>query len=348
MGSTGKSLPLCTESSQGPGPWKPCLLPGGQRNGPGGIVVRPPPSHPVVQIHVGENNKIPDLAFYPVNSPVDKGIEPSNTGSSQSFLNTFSSSSSSLPDYRNPSSSSSVSFPSNPGSNVQPNYSSTGQNVATSFGSTGTSTATVSSNLPNYNSGQFSSQNSFSQTGVQNSNSPLQNYNSQSGVQNNNNNNIPLQNYNSQQSGIVQSGGQSNFNSGQFGNQNLPNYGNTQNSNNFVSNNNVPNFNNNQAGFNNQAVLNNQASYNGQNAGNFGGQNSGSFNSGSVLQNSFQNVQNDVLPEYNVNGYRDRFYKAPFRPKCFGTFFYLDVHSMYIFTVVYTSSKYVHSMCIFT
>jgi hypothetical protein len=49
MGTAGNSLPLCTDSNKGPGPWKPCLLPGGQRNGPGGIVVRPPPSHPIVQ-----------------------------------------------------------------------------------------------------------------------------------------------------------------------------------------------------------------------------------------------------------------------------------------------------------
>ena len=32
----------------------PCQLPGGRLRGPGGIVVRPPASHPIVQIHVGD------------------------------------------------------------------------------------------------------------------------------------------------------------------------------------------------------------------------------------------------------------------------------------------------------
>ena len=35
-------------------------------------MVRPPESHPIVQIHVDDNSKIPDLAFYPVDSPIDK------------------------------------------------------------------------------------------------------------------------------------------------------------------------------------------------------------------------------------------------------------------------------------
>lgn len=39
--------------------------------GPGGLIVRPPDSHPIVQIHVDDNSKIPDLAFYPANSPID-------------------------------------------------------------------------------------------------------------------------------------------------------------------------------------------------------------------------------------------------------------------------------------
>ena len=72
IGQTSNSFPICTDVNKGSGPWMPCVLPGGELRGPGGLVVRPPESHPIVQIHVDDNSKIPDLAFYPLNSPIDK------------------------------------------------------------------------------------------------------------------------------------------------------------------------------------------------------------------------------------------------------------------------------------
>ena len=50
----------------------PCQLPGGRLRGPGGIVVRPPPSHPIVQIHVGDSSKLPALAFFPLDSSINR------------------------------------------------------------------------------------------------------------------------------------------------------------------------------------------------------------------------------------------------------------------------------------
>jgi len=86
VGTSTNSLPICTEATRSSGPWNPCFLKANQANGVGGIVIRPPSSHPIVQIHVGENTRLPDLAFYPANSPLDKGISSPSVSNQQNFV----------------------------------------------------------------------------------------------------------------------------------------------------------------------------------------------------------------------------------------------------------------------
>ena len=87
IGKTSNTFPICSDLNTGPGPWEPCILPGGEMRGPGGLVVRPPESHPIVQIHVDDNGKIPDLAFYPVNSPIDDKAKTAGSNNRPSYSN---------------------------------------------------------------------------------------------------------------------------------------------------------------------------------------------------------------------------------------------------------------------
>ena len=339
MGTTGNSLPLCTESNRGPGPYQPCLLPGGQRNGPGGIVVRPPPSHPVVQIHVGENNKIPDLAFYPINSPIDKGVETSQgqlsaqISNSQAFLNTFPSSSP-LPDYNNPSTSSSVSFPSSQSNinNAQSSFGSSQNNALPEYSS---SQPSVSNN--GFNTGQFSSQissnNAFSTHVVGQSISVQSNYGASSTPSSNNvgqsnfgvstspiSNNVGQSSYGVSSSPTSNNVGQSNF--GISSSPSLNNVG--QSSYGVSSSSTTNNVGQSNFGISSSPSLNNlgqsnlQSNYNSgsqtfnQNTQNFNQnnnnlQNFNSFQSNNQLSNQNPNTLSDSLPEYNVaNSYRLR------------------------------------------
>ena len=79
IGKTTGTFPICTDANKAQEPWEPCLLPGGELRGPGGLVIRPPESHPIVQIHIDDGGTIPDLAFYPANSPIDQ-IASNNPG----------------------------------------------------------------------------------------------------------------------------------------------------------------------------------------------------------------------------------------------------------------------------
>ena len=72
LGTTTPVFPLCSSLKSSDRKNSPCQLPGGQLRGPGGIVVRPPPSHPIVQIHVGDSAKLPALAFFPVDSEINR------------------------------------------------------------------------------------------------------------------------------------------------------------------------------------------------------------------------------------------------------------------------------------
>ena len=78
IGKTSTSFPICTDANIAQEPWTPCLLPGGELRGPGGLVIKPPETHPIVQIHVDDGGKLPDLAFYPINSPIDKIAQGAN------------------------------------------------------------------------------------------------------------------------------------------------------------------------------------------------------------------------------------------------------------------------------
>ena len=72
------AFPLCTSTGVGEGKFKPCLLPGGQLRGPGGVVIRPPDSHPIVQIHLPDDAtyKLPDVVLLPPNAkPVNVEIK---------------------------------------------------------------------------------------------------------------------------------------------------------------------------------------------------------------------------------------------------------------------------------
>ena len=75
LGKTTPVFPLCSETSNNNNNKSACQLAGGQLRGPGGIVVRPPPSHPVVQIHVNDMGKLPALAFYPADSTINRRAE---------------------------------------------------------------------------------------------------------------------------------------------------------------------------------------------------------------------------------------------------------------------------------
>ena len=72
------AFPLCTSTGVGVGKFKPCLLPGGSLRGPGGVVIRPPDSHPIVQIHLPDDAtyKLPDVVLLPPNAkPVNVEIQ---------------------------------------------------------------------------------------------------------------------------------------------------------------------------------------------------------------------------------------------------------------------------------
>ena len=71
LGKTTAVFPLCSETNRNDNK-SACQLAGGQLRGPGGIVVRPPASHPVVQIHVNDMGKLPALAFYPADSTINR------------------------------------------------------------------------------------------------------------------------------------------------------------------------------------------------------------------------------------------------------------------------------------
>ncbi len=69
IGTSTGPYPLCTAGAFDViGRWRPCILPGGALNGPGGLVLKPPSSHPVVQIHLSRGETMPDLALLPLPS----------------------------------------------------------------------------------------------------------------------------------------------------------------------------------------------------------------------------------------------------------------------------------------
>eukprot|EP00094_Tigriopus_californicus_P006676 TCALIF_06428-PA protein Name:"Similar to PRR21 Putative proline-rich protein 21 (Homo sapiens)" AED:0.60 eAED:0.65 QI:0/-1/0/1/-1/1/1/0/1869 len=64
-GSTTNDLPLCTTNESIDNYQRPCILPDYQFQGPGGIVIRPPQSHPIIQIFVPRTNTLPQVALLP-------------------------------------------------------------------------------------------------------------------------------------------------------------------------------------------------------------------------------------------------------------------------------------------
>ena len=123
IGKTSNTFPICGDLNTGPGPWEPCILPGGEMRGPGGLVIRPPESHPIVQIHVDDNGKIPDLAFYPVNSPIDDKAKAAGSSNRPSYTN---SNNNNRPSYSNNNNNNRPSY----NNNQRPNYNAVNNNVA--------------------------------------------------------------------------------------------------------------------------------------------------------------------------------------------------------------------------